>query len=340
MSRMLRVHKIDQMLHNRSYVSIQDFIDELEVSLPTFKRDLEFMRLHLNAPIVFDRVHKAYRFDTKDLVGPRYELPGLWLDPSEASALLTAHSLLESLEPRLLGPRVGPIKDLLIGLIAQNGVEPNDIAERIQVIPSLRRQSALREFQVIASAALMGKRIRVRLIDPLLQEPVTRIQSPQRLTYYRENWFLDAWCHDQQAFRNVAIDAIESAEVLDDPVQHFSREDVDAVLNNGYGTVIGLEQQWAVLDFSPERMQYMSRLTWFDEVKQTMLENGWCRVEFAYNNDRELVRDILSHGSDVIVQFPTSLREQVHEAVLKMCSYYGSCSSTSGDLDITDTAFP
>ena len=322
MSRTLRVHKIDQMLHNRHHVTIQDFIDELEVSLPTFKRDLEFMRLHLNAPIIFDRALKAYRFDNQDAVGRRYELPGLWLDPSEASALLTAHSLLESLEPRLLGPRVGPIKDLLMALIARNGVDAHDIAERIQVIPSLRRQSSLREFEVIATAALMGKQVRVHLVDPLLKEPVTRTQSPQRLTYYRENWFLDAWCHDQQAFRNVAVDAIESAELLDAPATRFSKQEVDALLNNGYGTVIGLEQQCVVLDFSPERIQYMSRLTWHDEVKRTWLDNGWCRLEFAYNNDSELIRDVLSHGPDVIVRSPPELRARVGEAIQKMSAYY------------------
>ncbi len=99
MSRTLRVHQIDQMLHYRHHVSLQDFLDTLEVSLPTFKRDLEFMRLHLNAPIIYDRDLKAYRFGKEDPNGPRYELPGQWLNASEAHALLTANSLLESLEP-------------------------------------------------------------------------------------------------------------------------------------------------------------------------------------------------------------------------------------------------
>ena len=55
MTRALRVHQIDQMLHNRGRVELQVFLDELEVSLATFKRDLEFMRFQLNAPIIYDR---------------------------------------------------------------------------------------------------------------------------------------------------------------------------------------------------------------------------------------------------------------------------------------------
>ncbi len=322
MSQTLRVHTIDRMLRNRHHVTLHELLDELEVSLPTVKRDLAFMRLHLNAPIVFDKALKAYRFDDQPAVGPRYELPGLWLDPSEAYALLTAHGLLESLEPRLLGPHIGPIKDRLMTLIAGDGMTGHDISERIQVVPSLRRNASLSVFEVVAQATLKGHRLRICYLDPMTHEVVTREQSPQRLTYYRENWFLDAWCHDQQAFRNLAIDAMTSADMLDTPAQRFPKADVDAVLNNGYGTVIGHEQQWVVLDFSPERAAYLNRMTWADEVTRTALDNGWCRVEFAYNNDQELIWDILSHGADVVVQAPESLRQRIQDVLARSSQHY------------------
>lgn len=322
MSKTLRVHTINRMLRNRHHVTIQDFLDELEVSLPTFKRDLAYMRLHENAPIVFDKVLKAYRLDDQPGVGPRYERTGMWLDPSQAYALLTAHGLLESLDPRLLGPQIEPFKAHLLGILAKDGITEQDVSERLQMVPSLRRQASASLFDVVAQAVLKGYRLCIRYIDPLTHKAVTREQSPQRLTYYRENWFLDAWCHDQQAFRNLAIDAITSAELLKAPAQRFPKAEVDAVLNNGYGTVIGCEQQWVMLDFSPERAAYLNRLTWADEVKRTYLENGWCRIEFACNNDQELMRDILSHGADVIVQAPESLRQRIQEVLARSSQHY------------------
>ena len=39
------------------------FLDELEVSLATFKRDLEYMRDRLNEPIAWDADAGGYRYE-------------------------------------------------------------------------------------------------------------------------------------------------------------------------------------------------------------------------------------------------------------------------------------
>lgn len=57
-----RFYKIDQLLNDRMLVPIQVFLDELGVSLATFKRDLEYLRDRLNAPIEWDRDAGGYRF--------------------------------------------------------------------------------------------------------------------------------------------------------------------------------------------------------------------------------------------------------------------------------------
>ena len=52
MDRTERFYRIDQLLQERGVVARDVFLDELEVSLATFKRDLEYMRDRLNAPVV------------------------------------------------------------------------------------------------------------------------------------------------------------------------------------------------------------------------------------------------------------------------------------------------
>src|SRR5258706_2868805 len=107
-----RFYKIDQLLQSRKRVKVAEFLGELGISLATFKRDLEYMRSRLNAPIVWDREAGAYRFEESTAKGPapKYELPGLWFSPREAQALLTLEHLVESLEPALLRPHVKPLK--------------------------------------------------------------------------------------------------------------------------------------------------------------------------------------------------------------------------------------
>ena len=53
MDRSERFYRIDQLLNERGVVTREAFLEELEVSLATFKRDLEYMRDRYNAPVVW-----------------------------------------------------------------------------------------------------------------------------------------------------------------------------------------------------------------------------------------------------------------------------------------------
>ena len=66
MDRTERFYKIDQMIHDRRLVPFAELQEALEVSRATLKRDLEYMRNRLNAPIVWDRhagTGGGYRFE-------------------------------------------------------------------------------------------------------------------------------------------------------------------------------------------------------------------------------------------------------------------------------------
>ena len=307
MSRALRVHQIDNLLHNSAMVSLQTFLDTLEVSLPTFKRDLEFMRNQLNAPISFDRALNGYRFD-KAGIGPRYELPGLWLNSSEAYALVTANHLLENIEPGLLSQHVAPLKSRLLALLASEGVDPEAVSSKISLIQKMRRQMPLKHFQQIARGTLDNKRLVIVHFNRHTGEKSEREVSPQRLVHYRENWYLDAWCHTREAIRSFAIDAIESVVILPTQIKAISTKKLDDELGADYGIFHGKQRETAELTFSPKRAQWVSRLMWHPKQKSEWLDDGWYRVSFPYTDDRELISDILALVPDVKVLSPESLK--------------------------------
>jgi len=55
MNRLERFYKIEQILNEQTVVPRETFLDTLEVSPATFKRDLEYMRDRFHAPVVWDR---------------------------------------------------------------------------------------------------------------------------------------------------------------------------------------------------------------------------------------------------------------------------------------------
>ena len=171
-----RFYRIDQLLQARrpGVVPIRTFLDELDVSLATFKRDLEYMRERLFAPIVWDRDANGYRFEQAQGAGARYELPGLWFNPGEAQALLTMEHLIESLEPSLLGPHLEPLKVRLRALLSAGDHSADQVRRRIRVIPFGARKHEPRHFSLIASAVLGRQRLKITYYNRTSDQETTR----------------------------------------------------------------------------------------------------------------------------------------------------------------------
>jgi len=89
-----RIYKIQHLLQEKKVVSLQTFLDSLEVSLATFKRDLERLRDRFGAPVVYDRILNGYRYDLDYPSQEKRtsELPGLWFSEAEATALITINN--------------------------------------------------------------------------------------------------------------------------------------------------------------------------------------------------------------------------------------------------------
>ena len=109
MDRIERFYKIDQLLNERRAVAMNILEQELGISKSTVKRDLEYMRDRLNAPIIWHRALRGYVFDHLQAGAERYALPGLWFNDQEIFALLTMYQLLSNLGNGLLTPHIKPL---------------------------------------------------------------------------------------------------------------------------------------------------------------------------------------------------------------------------------------
>ena len=60
MNKTERIFKIEQLIATRKVVSFKALLDQLEISRATLKRDLEYLRSRMKAPIVYDRELEGY----------------------------------------------------------------------------------------------------------------------------------------------------------------------------------------------------------------------------------------------------------------------------------------
>ena len=325
MDRTERFYKIEMLIRSRGCVSFADLMDELGVSRATLKRDLEYLRERLDAPIVYDRFANGYsmRPDARDARQLKHELPGVWFSEREIHALLTMHQLIEGLdEGGVLARHLQPLLDKLHGMLGANDAEARELMKRVKVMGAARRPVMGRHFELIGSAITQRRRVQMQYYVRSRRELTERSVSPQRLVYWRNTWYLDAWCHTSDALRRFALDAIRSASLLTQRARDVPVKVIEAALDAGYGAFSGDTVQWATLRFTVEATQWVQHEQWHPQQQVTVHDDGSLTLRLPYTDATELAMDILRHGEQVEVLEPAALRESVQRSLVRAAARY------------------
>jgi predicted DNA-binding transcriptional regulator YafY len=256
------------------------------------------MRDVYNYEIVYDRFENAYRLNNTD---GTYELPGLMFTHKELLALLTIHNMITELEPGLLGPKLQPLQERLADLLASEGVDATALTKRVRAVHAGKRRLELKSFQMLAEATLERKQLHVTHYNRGRNETTVRDISPQQLVHYRDNWYVDAWCHKRERLQSFSVDAITHCEKLDKPAKEINQKAIQEQMQSGYGIFGGEARYWAKLKFTPERARWVQAEEWHPDQKSTLHPDGSYTLEVPYSDARELLGDVLRFGADVEV---------------------------------------
>ncbi|MBI5331926.1 MAG: YafY family transcriptional regulator [Betaproteobacteria bacterium] len=317
MDRMNRIFALHQVLASCRYpVSRERLMQELECSRATLTRILAEMRDLLAAPIEYDAVRGGYRYSHE-----AYELPGLWFTPSELYALVAAQKLLHEAQPGLLERQLAPLKGRIEKLLG-SGRDQGELARRVHVLRQAARTPDACRFQTLADATARRVRVHIRYHGRGRGDETSRDLSPQRLIHYRDNWYLDAWCHLREEIRSFSLDRIAAAQALDLAALEIPEERLDAHFKRSYGIFSGAPVATAVLRFCAERARWVADELWHPEQRGQWLEDGRYELAVPYADPRELVMDILKYGPDVEVMAPEELRRAVVERLREALAVY------------------
>lgn len=317
-----RLHKIYQ-LHGllrgrRTAVPLARIMEHLECSRATANRVIREMRDYLLAPIDYDRTYQGYRYGDD-----RYELPGLWFSAEEILALLSMQRLQAEVGSGLLDVQLAPLRQRIEKLLESEHLGGGEI-HRIRILPIAARIPDSAMFQTVAGALLQRRQMEIGYHSRGNDAEALRIVSPQRLAHYRDNWYLDAWCHSRQALRSFAVDRIRSIHVLDTPADNIPDARLDAHFADGYGIFAGAARHTAILRFTPERAHWIAEERWHPQQQGRFLDDGAYELQIPYADPRELVMDILRHVPEVEVVAPEELRQEVRSRLKAALDRFGA----------------
>ncbi|MFZ1547523.1 MAG: WYL domain-containing protein [Candidatus Nitrotoga sp.] len=104
----------------------------------------------------------------------------------------------------------------------------------------------------------------------------------------------------------------------------LSQQELKEYFENGYGIFSGTKVAWAKLRFTPQRARWVSTEQWHSEQKSGFDKEGYYCLEVPYSDDRELLMDILKHGTEVEVIAPVALRGSVRKLLESALAQYKS----------------
>lgn len=318
MDRFHRYYRLHQILSSRRFPVPRAVLErELDgCSRATIKRIIEEMR-NIGAPIEYVREQNGYRYTP----GVAFELPGIWFSPSELEALFVAEHLLERAEPGLLADTLAPLKQKLKSIFALEHLGRGELARRVRILRMAGRGTG-KFFNMVADALTRRKRLHIEYRARSSDETTERAISPQRLVHYRDNWYLDAWCHLRKGLRSFALERIRSARLLERGARDIPERTLDAHFTATYGIFAGVPRHVAVLRFTAERARWVAEEQWHPHQEGKFLQDGSYELKVPYGDPRELIADIMRHGPEVEVIEPEALRAEVAGALEQALSRY------------------
>jgi proteasome accessory factor C len=328
MARYERVTEVYRLLHaTREPLSLDAICSEAEISRATAKRIIRFLREEIELPVIYDRAERGFVLDRAVDLPDSLLRP--WFSAEELLALLTAHTLLDQLPPGLLREETHALRGRLKKLLYRHGNGGDELEQRVRLSLPQQRPADEPTFRKVLTALTRRRRLSMHYPSRARDQHSARSVSPLRLTFYRSNWYLAAWCHQANDLRVFALDRITDVRISADPAGEPDDATVAARLETSYGIFEGKADKLARLRFSPGSARWVADERWHPDQRAESLPDGGVLLEVPYRHTTEILMDVLRHGAEVEVLEPAELRQAVAAAHAQAAARYAAPGSGS-----------
>jgi len=306
-----RVLWIHERLGNQIPATAVSLARELEASERSIKRDIEFMRRDLGAPIEWDATAHTYTY-TK----PCDLLPLLRLDAGEALALTLAGKTFSAWQGNALGraltAALGKIAGVIGGAVSVPVSEISDLVFQPDENPA--NEAEHRHFATALEAIRRHRVLRIIYQKPRNgSAPETRLVHPLHLACLDHRWVLIAYDPARRDFRNFLLGRIRETSATTATFSASQDFDLKSYLRGSLGRFTGSGEEIEVrLVFDAELAPYLRERPWHTSQILVDRPNGAIEVALCLNNLTDIRRHILACGRHIEVLAPASLRETIH----------------------------
>lgn len=306
----------DAAIRKGTYPNASALAREFELSVKTAQRDIDFMRDRLSCPLVYDKSRKGYYYRDGS-----FNLPLTWLSSEELTALLFAQKVLHDLSGGNAGDEISAILQKITSILQRHVPDKSvEKAVSLQLIGNTPAPQAI--FTPSLEACLKKRSLVFNYYSPASDRPTARTVDPYHLVNYMGTWHLIAWCHDREDLRDFVLARMKDTRILSETFCIPANFDIQKHMQSAFGIFKGQPKYAVTLRFSPWKSRWIKGQVWHKAQKEKLRKDGSLELTFPVSSFSEVMMEILSHGSDVEVIKPGSLRALIKNEASQIARLY------------------
>lgn len=317
---------IDGLIRDGKYPNATSLSKEVDLdmfSIRTLKRDIEYLRDSMAAPILYDSKKRGYYY-----LDPSWKFPGIYIRDKDLLTLLIAKQAVSLYRGTPLAKDVDTVFERLARLMnGEASVSAELLTEHVSFGPLPTLEVHPEAWNIVIRSLLNHKQVEILYHKPSDSEPKWRVVNPYHLVNLEGAWYLLAGDAGTKNFRQFSMGRLSKAKPVDRPSSIPKSFDIKYLLDNTFGQIIGHgEKERIEVKVSKERVQWVQGRIWHPQQKIVENADGSINISFKVTKGPwpffNAVQWVLSFGQHAKVISPPELRNLVKEEIRGMMAVY------------------
>jgi predicted DNA-binding transcriptional regulator YafY len=295
---------------------------DLEVSVRTVYRDLDYMRDEMRVPLEFDRSRQTFY-----LAEPAALFTPMTMSRGELVAILFAERVLRQYRgtpfEKDLESAIRKIQELMPEevTVSPDLLDPMlslDLGPTYAVEPEI--------FASVLRAYSDKRAIVIRYLSQHRGATGDRRIHPYHVYNHRGDWYVAAWDGKRREVRDFALHRIRRVVETTESYQIPGDFDRRRYLADAFAIEKGKRPFTVAIRFSPRQARWIRERKWHRTARVEELIDGGCVLRFRATGPGEIKRWVMQFGAEAEVMAPAGLRKQVAADAAEMARKYGARS--------------
>lgn len=314
-----RLYEIHRLIAQGTYPTCPSLAARLEVTPRTVERDIGRLRDLFGAPIEYDRARRGYHYSG------RFEMPPVRLTEGEALTVFLGQRLLSQCKGTPFEDAVRRALAKIKMMLPQQAEVGLDQALGMVSFHSepLRGQELLiaKHYELLAKAIGDRRTVTAGYYTASRRSLGQRRINPYHLRFYDGAWYCIGFCRDRREVRTFALDRMSEVEVTGETFPAPAGFSIAEYLGGSLAIERG-DLRRVVIEFDPAAAPYITDRQWHHSQVLETRPDGGLRMTLRVGGLGEVMRWVMSLGSQAWVIEPAELRSQIAAALEAARSRY------------------